>query len=119
MKNHGVVVADMVIEKALIAAPHGPQLLRTMAEMDRTENCAKLVFSTVDVRVSFVIVLTNLANFTSLMATRKRSMQNAMFGFLINVTFRTCSARVLKLELGYAICGRCLKSKRHICSTSP
>ena len=109
MKNHGVVVADMVIEKALIAAPHGPQLLRTTVELDRTENCAKLVFSTVDVRVSYAILPTNLADFTSLTATRKRSMQNATFGFLSNVTFRTCSARALKLGLGLAICGRCLK----------
>ena len=54
----------MVIEKALIAAPHGPQLLRTTVELNRAENCAKLVFSTVDVRVPFMILLTNLANFT-------------------------------------------------------
>lgn len=109
----------MVIEKALIAAANGPQLLRTTIELNRAENYAKLVFSTVDVRVPFMILLTNLANFTSLPATRKRSMQNAIFGFLSKATFRTCSAKVLKLGLGLAICGRCLKSKGHMCSTSP
>lgn len=39
----------MVIEKALIAASSGSQLLQTTAELDGTKSCAKLAFSTLDV----------------------------------------------------------------------
>lgn len=63
LKDHGVVVADMEIEKALIAAPRGPQLLRTFTEMDKNETRAKLVFCTVDVRTPiFVLIVTTLAD---------------------------------------------------------
>ena len=49
LKNHGIVVADMVIQKALIAASRGPQLLQANVEMIESERCAKCIFSTVDV----------------------------------------------------------------------
>lgn len=69
LKDHGVVVADMEIEKALIAAPRGPQLLRTLVEMDKNKARANLVFCTVDVRIHiFVLMVTALADSTRLPA---------------------------------------------------
>ena len=50
VQDYGVVVSDMVIEKALIAAPSGPQLLRTTVDLDSKEKTAKCRFSTVEVR---------------------------------------------------------------------
>ena len=55
VKNNGIVVADMVIQKALIAAPRGPQLLQANAELIESARCAKCIFSTVD--VSFLLSL--------------------------------------------------------------
>ena len=49
VKDHGIVIADMVIQKALIAAPRGPQLLQASMELRKSERCAKCIFSTVDV----------------------------------------------------------------------
>lgn len=56
MRDHSVVIADMVIEKALIAAPRGPQLLRTTAELNRNQKSAKCRFLTVE--VNFPILVT-------------------------------------------------------------
>ena len=55
MRNHGVVVSDMVIVKALIAAPSGPQLLRTTVELNRDQKWAKCRFLTVD--VNFLVLV--------------------------------------------------------------
>ena len=52
VKKHGIVVADMVIQKALIAAPRGPQLLQTNVELIESERSAKCIFATVDVSFS-------------------------------------------------------------------
>ena len=49
VKDHGTIVADMVIQKALIAAPRGPQLLQANVKLVESERCAKCIFSTVDV----------------------------------------------------------------------
>ena len=34
LRNRGVVMSDMVIEKALIAAPRGPRVLRMTVELN-------------------------------------------------------------------------------------
>lgn len=52
MESHRVVVAEMVIEKALIAAPKGPQLLQANVELNGNENTAKCSFHTVHVSLS-------------------------------------------------------------------
>lgn len=57
LKDHKVVVDDMEIEKALIAAPRGPQLLGTFIDMDTNETTANMVFCTVDVRISVFVLL--------------------------------------------------------------
>ena len=49
-KACGVAVTDMVIEKALIAAPRGPQILEVSAELVGVNREAKCTFSTIDVR---------------------------------------------------------------------
>ena len=56
MKSRGVVVSEMVIEKALIATPRGPQLLRTAVDLIGNTNSAKCCFLTVDVRFSMLVV---------------------------------------------------------------
>ena len=48
LDRHNVVVADMVIEKALIAAPKGPQYLQANVELDGELKSAKCTFHTVD-----------------------------------------------------------------------
>ena len=55
MGNRGVVVSDMVIVKALIAAPRGPQLLRTTVELSRIQGSAKCHFLTVEVKFSILV----------------------------------------------------------------
>ncbi|KAI1129226.1 polyketide synthase [Nemania abortiva] len=45
-----VDVSDMVISKALIAKPKGPQPLRAEADADWTSNTARVVFTTVDTK---------------------------------------------------------------------
>ncbi|KAI0877844.1 polyketide synthase [Hypoxylon argillaceum] len=45
-----VDVSDMVVSKALIAKPKGPQPLRAEAEADWTSNTARVVFTTVDTK---------------------------------------------------------------------
>lgn len=52
LEGHNVVVADMVIEKALIATSKGPQLLQVNVELNGSENTAKCSFQTVDVCLS-------------------------------------------------------------------
>ncbi|KAL8717163.1 MAG: hypothetical protein Q9225_005573 [Loekoesia sp. 1 TL-2023] len=46
LESQQVVVADMVIEKALIAAPKGPQLLQANVELNGNENTARCSFHT-------------------------------------------------------------------------
>ena len=55
MRDHSVAVSEMAIEKALIAAPRGPQLLRTIVELDKGENSAKCRFLTVEVKFSNLV----------------------------------------------------------------
>lgn len=56
MRDHGLVISDMVIEKALIAALRGPQLLRTTVELSQTQKCAKCRFLTVEVNFSILTI---------------------------------------------------------------
>jgi hypothetical protein len=54
MKEQQIDVANMTIEKALIAQGQGPQLLRTTVDIDWYKKRAECQFSTVDVRFSFI-----------------------------------------------------------------
>ncbi len=54
MSERQIDVSDMVVEKALIARPAGPQPLRTRAEVDWDTKSAKCKFYSVDVRDSIL-----------------------------------------------------------------
>lgn len=56
MRNHCLAIFDMVVEKALIAAPRGPQLLRTTVELNGNQKCAKCRFLTVEVNFSILVI---------------------------------------------------------------
>lgn len=118
VKEQVIDISDMVIEKALIAAPRGPQLLRTAVELKWDYKSALCRFLSVNVRFTLVIPLARfVADSTRLPVKKQLSMAIVRSASKTNPNVKSFNSGYQRLELAWPNCGQGLRRVKHTYST--